>query len=278
MVAIILKETFPSTTKSQRYKMKSVLLIVIVAFIIIEAITGATNFTTEVQAQVQATPPSTQCILSSSQPNDAIDMNTVIFESKVKTIHVEKEVFDCIAQTPLNQTLLKDVSIYSEITEDPTNRVLVRDITIYSEITEDISNITAVMDPQKTVSVITCSKDSNTGEVFGCEENVPQSAIPSTSSCVTIPVEFPVEMNTVIDENSGLVKTIESQKEVFECNEPFNTIKDLTTFTEVFESLSGNTQTPILKLFMTSSCVKDVTTANVIGCQFFGPKEIPVLP
>jgi hypothetical protein len=62
--------------------------------------------------QPQAAAPQTCSISSRLAPSDALDMNSVIINNTAKTIHVEKEIFQC--RSPNQTTIIKDVSIYSE--------------------------------------------------------------------------------------------------------------------------------------------------------------------
>jgi hypothetical protein len=43
----------------------------------------------------QINPPLSNCRLSSTQPTDSMEMNTVVIGTKVKTILVEKHLLDC---------------------------------------------------------------------------------------------------------------------------------------------------------------------------------------
>jgi hypothetical protein len=73
---------------------------VVAAFILVQPL----------QAGAQKIPVLTGCRISLTPPTDATDMNTVINGSRVKTIHVEKEVFDCQVA---NSKYIADVTIYT---------------------------------------------------------------------------------------------------------------------------------------------------------------------
>ena len=74
--------------------------------------TGPLIFVQPIQKAHAQQPP---CSLSQVQPSDPVDMNTVIFKTMAKTIHVEKEVYtNCRGIIP---TVL-DVSTYTELREE----------------------------------------------------------------------------------------------------------------------------------------------------------------
>jgi hypothetical protein len=204
--------------------------------------------------QPQAAAPQTCSISSRLAPSDALDMNSVIINNTAKTIHVEKEIFQC--RSPNQTTIIKDVSIYSEIIE------------------KDISNRDAIMHPIMTIEAITCTKEMNTGNFLDCRSQpVGLVSCLNTSACIPTNVTFPIEMETVTSLKGGIVKTIESQKEVFACNEPFRTIKDVTVFTEIFEKIGSATAQPF-KISMSITCLKDEASAKVTACQVTEPKQI----
>lgn len=187
------------------------------------------------------------CSLGNLKYSDAAEMNSVVTNTsnglKVKTIHVEKEVFNCQAQPRPNVfwPIIVDVSIFTEIIESPTT-----------------------VQPIKNLEVITCQKNATTGDVLGCKRSVPSANLPA-STCSQVTVTLPVEMNTV-QVSPGIVKTIKAEKEVFFCDTPndFKKIKDVIIFTEILENLSTGTTK---KAFEVVTCLKDIPKAEVIGCK-----------
>jgi hypothetical protein len=186
------------------------------------------------------------CRVSLTPPTDATDMNTVIIGSKVKTIHVEKEVFDCQSPT----AYIVDVSIYTEILEN---------LATYPNVASN-----------KTFEAITCVKEANTGNVVGCQKSsIPSSTttLPTLYSCKSNTVGFPIEMNTVVGSNK-IVKTVEAQKEAFNCSQSLTStipaVKDITIFTEIFEN---QTQGILKKTADSATCIKDVPKAKVLACK-----------
>ena len=204
------------------------------------------------QISAQQIPSLVGCRVSLlSPPLDATDMNTVIIGSKVKTIHVEKEVFDC----------------QKEITSPPIYTYIV-DVSIYIEILEDLATFPTVA-PKKTFEAVTCVKEANTGNLLGCQKSsIPSSTtLPTVLSCKSNAVYFPIEMNTVVGSNNT-VKTVEAQKEVFNCSQPSalggEAVKDITIFTEIFEN---QTQGILKKTADSATCIKDVPKAKVLACK-----------
>ena len=80
-------------------------------------------------------------------------------------------------------------------------------------------------------------------------------------------------MNTIVSTDNftqHLVKTIESEKEVFKCNLDANgnatKLKDVTIFTEIFENLDE--MKILTKKLLSTICIKDILSRpNVIACS-----------
>jgi hypothetical protein len=178
-------------------------------------------------------------------------MNTITTRSIVKTIYVEKVVFNCQEESRPNVfwPIITDVSIYTEIIEGPTAA------------------------PIKKFEVITCNKNATNGDILGCTHEVPSSSLPAVNSCSQFPRTLPVEMNTVVvppPSPPGTVKTIEVEKEVFNCETPNKPkiTKDVMIFTEISENLSTGTSE---KTFETVTCLKEIGIAKVIACKATPP-------
>ncbi|MGH9878224.1 MAG: hypothetical protein ACRD5H_11345 [Nitrososphaerales archaeon] len=197
---------------------------------------------------------------SLSQPEDPISMNTVRNQNIVKTVHAEKEIFDC----RLNQGNL---------------RVIV-DVTTYIELYENIADREVV---SSNAVAVTCVKDEGTAAVIDCESKpISSSPVPVGNDCVELNyITHPQEMNTVT--KGATAKTIEAQKEVFICplGEPVNgdsieaqtqvcsfviipfecfpTLKkvEIILFTEVYENLATQTVTDVQ--FHSMRCVVLIT-------------------
>ncbi|MFY3740936.1 MAG: hypothetical protein HMLIMOIP_001381 [Candidatus Nitrosomirales archaeon] len=187
-----------------------------------------------------------------SSPEDPISMNTVRNKDIVKTIHAEKEIFDC-RLTQGNLLVIVDLTTYLEVYENITAQ----------EVIETNAISTTCIKDALTATVIDCeSKHISTSPVFvgsNCREAVPG---PSHTQ----------EMNTV---NKGkLAKTVEAQKEVFYCFPSGSTLKkvDIVLFTEIYEDL--NTQTTFPVQFLSARCVvlaydnDDLQDASVESCIF----------
>ena len=186
-------------------------------------------------------------------PSDPITMSSVRNGHIVKTIHSEKEVFDCnLGQG--NSDVVVDVTTYIEIYENITAR----------EILETHFVVT------------TCLKDPDLAQLIDCESYEPDNSIvPTGTGCEEAILDAPQETNTI---NKGkIAKTIDAQKEVFICDfDPTNTdvVKkvDIVIFAEVYEDLSTQTTTEVQ--FHAARCVILITDddseqdARVEGCVF----------
>jgi hypothetical protein len=196
------------------------------------------------------------CTVGHFDGSDAAEMNTVVSNSssgpKAKTIHVEKEVFNCQAQPRPNTfwPIIVDVSIFTEIIESTPPVPIV-----------------------KNIEVVKCQKNATTGDILGCKRSVPSTNLPTNSSCSQFADTLPVEMNTVVF-SPGIVKTIKAEKEVFFCDTPnvFKKIKDVILFTEVIENLSTGKSKKTSEVV---TCLKDVPTAVVIACKATKPRLLP---
>ena len=182
---------------------------------------------------------------------DPISMNTVKNRDVVKTIHAEKEVFDCFLNQG-NLPVIVDLTTYLEVYENITSQ----------EVIETNAISTTCLKDEATATVIDCeSKDVSTSPVFvgnNCSERTD--------------ITHPQEMNTVT--KGKLAKTVEAQKEVFFCHLD-GTLKkvDIVLFTEIYEDL--NTQTTTSIQFLSARCViletdnsDDLQDAEVETCLF----------
>jgi hypothetical protein len=196
------------------------------------------------------------CTLGHFDRSDAAEMNTVVSNStsgpKAKTIHVEKEVFNCQAQPRPN-----------------TFWPIIVDISIFTEIIESAPPVPI----KKNIEVVKCQKNATTGDILGCTRSIPSTNLPTNSSCSQFAATLPVKMNTVVV-SPGIVKTIKAEKEVFFCDTPnvFKKIKDVILFTEIIENLSTGTSK---KTYEVVTCLKDVPTAQVIACKATKPRLLP---
>jgi len=154
-----------------------------------------------------------------SPPEDPISMNTVRNGNIVKTIHAEKEVYFC-------KTAQGGVPV-------------IVDVTILGEIYEDIRTKSVL---EKKTLTITCMKLEANAQVIGCESEPVPADTTVVINCFDEPfftvgiiflgifevplgplLTHPQEMNTVSKGN--IVKTVETQKEIFLCNlDPSNDI------------------------------------------------------
>ena len=189
-------------------------------------------------------------------PEDPISMNTVKKGDVAKTIHAEKEIFDCFTGQG-NLPVIVDVTTYIELFHNITS----------GELLEDAAFAT------------TCLKDNSTGTLIDCEAyDVPTSLVPVGSHCGEVTdITHPQEMTTVNKGNNVL--TVEAQKEVFSCSFTDGTEKkvDLVIFTSISEDIrdQGVDASPGSDAFqfLEARCVVVVTSSSgqdgkVEGCTF----------
>jgi hypothetical protein len=215
-----------------------------------------------IQPTNQAFGQQPDCTLSQVQPTDPVDMNTVIFKTIAKTIHVEKEIYtNCRGIVPT-----------------------VLDVSTYTELKEDLARFPQVI-PKVSFEVIACSKIIPFASPTGCKQMIPSTTnvLPNASACKQVNIAFPIEMNTIPGPN-GIIKTVESEKEAFTCKVTGNVppgfgsmaMKEVTVFTEIFEDLG---QGKIVKMSEFTTCMKPVGPAQItprtIICQASKPSVIP---
>ncbi|MGH9877589.1 MAG: hypothetical protein ACRD5H_08120 [Nitrososphaerales archaeon] len=197
---------------------------------------------------IEGLPAYDDCDLEDS-PEDPISMNTVRSGSIVKTIHAEKEIFECFL--------------------DQGNLPVIVDVTTYLEIYENIDDREVI---ETNAVATTCIKDAFTATVIDCESyKVSTSPVFVGSNCgEETEITHPQEMNTVT--KGKIAKTIEAQKEVFECELPDNCDEevdcvdkkvDIVLFTEIYEDL--NTQEVLEVKFLSARCVVLDNDSNTSG-------------
>jgi len=248
----------------------SLAAVLVTAFVLVQPLATTYAVTTE------AIPAYGQCELWDDRPHDAIQQNTVVGTDGTtpiaKTVHSEKELYNCtLVQSGINVTI--EQTIYAEIYENMATKSIIR----------------------KQVEVITCVKDIEAAAVIGCKinNNVGKDPVPLIG-CEQEDnfLRFPTEMDTVVSTTStNIVKTVESQKEVFLCNVTDGLDEndgdkkvDLVIFTEIWEDLNKLPSNPVVKkTFLSLRCVTvlqedldgdgddidaDENRAVVESCQF----------
>ena len=205
---------------------------------------------------------------------DPISMDTVRSGKIIKTIHAEKEIFDCFIVQG-NIPVIVDVTTFIEIFEDITTR--------------QVTGTKAL--------VTTCLKQNGTASVLDCASSEPGASIIPLNNCVEdTHITHPMEMNTVVKPNANIAKTVEAQKEIFLCDldgwgtgSPIDCVTsgpatnptcfdadkkvDIVLFTEIYENMV--TRTIIDTQFYSMRCVllitdnsDDKTDATVESCAF----------
>jgi hypothetical protein len=198
------------------------------------------------------------CILADPQPDDPIDMNTVIASKSgteyAKTIHREKQIFSCEDLNNPSLIYIVEVAIFAELIEKIDSKTFVR----------------------KQTDAITCLKDSD-GFVIECQKRTPTTQDVPSSNCSEVPLSHPVEMNTVVSNaKPNIVKTVDAEKEVFLCD--FNKKVDVIIFTEIWEDLNKLPGNPVVKRDVVElRCTITTLLAIVEACVFdeFVPIVVP---
>jgi len=191
---------------------------------------------------------------------DGIVMNTVKANGIAKTIHAEKQIYDC------------------EIRQG--NIPVIVDVTIIGEIFEDL-NTKKILEQH--AEVITCIKTEFNGELVNCYTTIPEGSV-VLSGCVEQDLRHPMEMNTV---NKGAtVKTVKAEKEIFLCDlDPTTQVNDgpskkvdLVIFVDIWEN--ATTQEVTKREVFSFKCVAIIEFADVEACDFSTSDDIttPVEP
>ena len=191
------------------------------------------------------------CTLA-TQPDDPIDMNTVVGKKGestyvAKTIHREKQVLECEDLNDPLKIYIVEVAIFLEINENMNDKRIIR----------------------KQADVVTCIKDQD-GFVLECQRRVPTTQSVNVSNCDEQFVAHPEEMNTVTSNGASyrnIVKTIDAQKEVFLCD--FSKKVDVVIFIELWEDLNKLPSNPVVKRTVESArCTMSTILAIVESCIF----------
>jgi len=220
--------------------------VLVTAFVLVQPLATTYAVTTE------AIPAYGQCLLNNDDsltPEDSIEQNTVVGTDGqtpiAKTVHAEKEIYNCtLVQSGIE--VIVEQTIFAEIYENMATKSIIR----------------------KQVEVVTCVKDEDAATVIGCKVNntVGKDPTPLVDCFVEDDLqEFPMEMDTVVSKtNTNIVKTVESEKEVFGCdtaasgldNNDHDKKVDIVIFTEIWEDLNKLPSNPVVKkTFLSLRCV-----------------------
>lgn len=227
--------------------------------------------------------------------DDAISMTTVRNGNIIKTTHAEKEIFSCYTEQG-GIPITVDITVFGEVYEDVRTRSVINQNALVVTCIKEGGGF--VLDDEDDDDDIVGRPGS--GQIFGCQSApIPTGPVP-VRNCreavspglqvvfeplglvifelftIPLPVEHPQEMNTV---NKGnIVKTVETQKEIFICNLDFlnegtndfvipvgggiliifpgyEKKVEVVTFTEIWEDLSNLDEPIIKKEFLVFRCV-----------------------
>ena len=190
-------------------------------------------------------------------PNeDPTSMNTVRNKDIVKTIHAEKVLFGC-SLTQGDLVVLVDVTTYLEVYENITSKEV---------LATNAFSTTCILEPNR-------DEFKGGATLIDCESKaVPSSPVFVNNCREQGGITHPQEMNTVT--KGKIAKTVEAQKEIFECSLPDSTFKTvhIVLFTEIYEDLTTHEITSIQ--FLSARCVVlgsdrcDLQDADVESCIF----------
>src|ERR671919_184471 len=189
------------------------------------------------------------------QPEEPLEMNTVVVDRLFKTVVMEKEVFVCLDASGA-ETQIADLETFIEITERAAPAR------------------SSVQPVAKRVEVAKCVKDFVEGLVR-CEPasmRLPNIDVPLEGCRVDLErpgtPRDPVVMNTATA--GKMVKTIKVEKEVLVCG---NLIGDLYLFTEIIEAPDNRRAPkrlkPVVKQFEGIMCLKYPVVAEIRSCGMF---------
>jgi hypothetical protein len=228
----------------------------VVGVLLAGAVTAIALFAKSGEGQAQPQPGTCELATSPQAPEEPLEMNSVVFRDLVKTVVMEKEVFNCTSQFGLPQ--IKDVETFVEVVERRDGREM------------------RVVDER--VEVAQCIKNLGNGRITCSAYTVDLDPVQSQplSGC-SPPADGrqprdPVEMETAV--SGSLVKTIKVEKEIFQCGggpAVGEFIGDLYLFTEIIEAPGQTTEReptlqPVVKTFHGIVCFKDEQTATVVAC------------
>ena len=202
------------------------------------------------------------CQLAQPQPGEPLELNSVsVREVFVKTVAMEKEVFDCTVPNPQGGT-----------------HPQVRDLETFIEIVE-LRKGDQIFPVTKSVESALCVKDFPfplPGGTASCRaQSVPLGGPDPTplQGCVPLPAQSqpfaPVQMTTVAI--GAMTKTVKVEKEILDCSHRFNApiVGDVYLFTEIIEAAQAGTLVPVSKTFEGIICFKDTQEAQLRFCEQF---------
>lgn len=204
---------------------------------------------------------STPCVFApeESQPEKALEMNTIAHDSLVKTITANSELWACRFERD-GIAVRRDVETFVELIEAET-----KDGLILADVQVAATTCDLALEPSTTA--MTCSDE---------EIPVPTVSNPPIDGCVRAVEPFdPIELNTVAA--GGFVKTVKVATHVLDCDAAEEReLVDVYLFTERVERRVDDKGTrPTFETVSTTfegvACVKDLLNGRIDRCFRFRP-------
>lgn len=216
------------------------------------------------------------CQLRSPQPEAPLELNVVAAGELIKTIAVEKEIFNCY-DAKSNLASVKDVETLVETVERGVVSKDGRRSSSHGRRKDKPPTLTTVA---KSAEADTCTKDLQTGGISCTSQAVPLGATTTPVARCSVtkgtypfdPVQqptHPIGMRTA-SLDGGLVETVTVEKEIFDCA---GRIGDLYLFHRNVE-LAGKTGfQAVATRFDGFICLKNEATAQLTQCKVFTPSR-----
>ena len=234
-------------------RMKVTALVLVLALIGAAALSLAIAGSTRAQEEVP-------CVYApkESQPEQALEMNSVGFKGLVKTITADTELWACKFDRE-GIVVRRDVETFVEIIEAETkDGVILQDV--------QVATTTCDLALEPATPPMACSNE---------DIPVPTVSDPPIDDCVRYVELFdPIELNTVALD--AFVKTIKVSKLILDCDaEQERELVDLYLFTERVERRIDKGTRPTFETISTSfegvACVKDLLQGRIDRCFRFRP-------
>ena len=230
-------------------------ILAVSAFAFISPLSRSQAAATNGSGALSPIPAPASCTYAGHPTNPLSQTTIAVNGTSTFTKHVEKEIYDCIISGSTKHYIL-DTTTWTSMTEQFVQQ-LDGSVAVFSNQFEE------------------CAKDRATGTVYSCQTEKVGSSLAPTSDCRQIGLGFPQNMNTVAT-NLALVKTVESQKELFRCDTPNGAvIQEVIIWTTTSDVIISNIGT--YSSYSVETCQKPVTITTglpLLSCHVQGPTKL----